>query len=103
MAPGEIIIHDGGKEFVNGLLQTLMKDFKVKVNVTLPGRPQGNGQAESVVKNVKNKLRMQTFSEGNQITMFQSIWNFTIFFREPRPGNNLGHIKAFDRFNGNSS
>ena len=55
---------------MNLLVQTLMKDFNVKVNVTLPGRPQANGQAETAVSNVKNKLRMQNFSEGNQVALF---------------------------------
>ena len=66
LAPGEIIIHDGGPEFCNALVQGMIADFNVKVSVTLPGRPQGNGQAEAVVRNVKNKLRMQNFSEGKQ-------------------------------------
>ena len=66
LAPGKIIIHDRGPEFCNKVVRRLNADYGVDVNVCSAGRPQGNGQAESMVKNIKNKLKMQMYSAGKR-------------------------------------
>ena len=49
-------MHDRGSEFCNNLVRTLCDDFRVRLRVIKAGRPMANGQAESAVKNVKNKI-----------------------------------------------
>ena len=66
LAPGKVIIHDRGPEFCNKVVRKLNADYGVDVNVCSAGRPQGNGQAESMVKNIKNKIKMQMFSAGKR-------------------------------------
>ena len=57
MAPGECVIHDNGGEFCNKLVRALAADFGVDMRCIKSGRPMANGQAESAVKSVKQKLK----------------------------------------------
>ena len=57
MCPGECIVHDMGSEFCNKLSQQLHDAHGVEIRITSAGHPQSNGQAESVVKNIKAKMR----------------------------------------------
>lgn len=56
LAPGEAIIHDRGPEFANEVSKILHESFGVEIRVISAGRPQGNGQAEAMVKKLKQKM-----------------------------------------------
>ena len=56
LAPGEAIIHDRGPEFANKVSRKLHESFGVEIRVTSAGRPQGNGQAEAMVKKLKQRM-----------------------------------------------
>ena len=56
LAPGETIIHDRGPEFANNVSTRLHESFNVDIRVTSCGRPQGNGQAEALVKKLKQRM-----------------------------------------------
>lgn len=58
LAPGEAIIHDRGPEFANKVSDCLHKSFGVDIRITSAGRPQGNGQAEAMVKKMKQKMKV---------------------------------------------
>ena len=55
LSPGECIVYDRG-EFCNKVVDILNKEYKVNVRVISAGRPQGNGQAESFVSSLKDKI-----------------------------------------------
>ena len=57
LCPGECIIHDRGSEFANEVCKALHDSFGVEVRVISAERPQGNGQAEAMVKNLKEKMK----------------------------------------------
>ena len=61
----DLIIHDPGSENVNVVMQTLHKSYGVEMRATKAGRPMANEQAESMVKNVKNKIKMLMYHNGN--------------------------------------
>ena len=65
MAPGECIIHDTGGEFCNKLARSLAADFGVDMRCIKAGRPMSNGQAESAVKAVKQKLKTIALQNSN--------------------------------------
>ena len=65
MAPGECIIHDKGGEFCNRLVRRLGADFGVDMRCIKAGRPMANGQAESAVKSVKQKLKTIALENSN--------------------------------------
>lgn len=65
MCPGECIIWDRGGEFCNKVVKRLADAFGVQIRVIRAGRPMANGQAESAVKNVKNKLRLLCLENSN--------------------------------------
>ena len=74
MSPGECIIHDRGGEFCNKVMQSLAKDFGVDLRCIKAGRPMANGQAESAVKSVKQKMTM--------IALENSNFSFHIYLQE---------------------
>ena len=65
MAPGECIIHDKGGEFCNKVVRALAVDFGVDMRCIKAGRPMANGQAESAVKSVKQKMRTIALQNSN--------------------------------------
>ena len=69
LTPGEAIIHDRGPEFANQVSKCLHNSFGVDIRVTATGRPQGNGQAEAMVKNLKQKM-LACMSENGKIFYF---------------------------------
>jgi len=69
LCPGECIVHDRGSEFCNYIVENLANDFGVKMRVVAAGRPMANGQAESAVKNVKNKLKLLCIENCNSFTL----------------------------------
>jgi hypothetical protein len=52
----ERMTSDRGTEFVNDLIRTLTKQFKIKHIMTTAYHPQGNGQTERANQTVKNTL-----------------------------------------------
>ena len=66
LCPGEAIIHDRGPEFANKVSKCLHDSFGVEIRIIATGRPQGNGQAEAMVKNLKQKM-MACMSENRNI------------------------------------
>ena len=56
LAPGEAVIHDRGPEFCNQVSKCLHESFGVEIRITCAGRPQGNGQAEAIVKKLKQRM-----------------------------------------------
>ena len=77
LAPGEAIIHDRGPEFANKVSKVLHESFGVDIRITSTGRPQGNGQAEAMVKNLKQKM-LACMSE-NRNSFLGVFINFLIF------------------------
>ena len=65
LAPGECIIHDKGGEFCNKLVKALAADFGVEMRSIKAGRPMANGQAESAVKSVKQKMKTIAIQNSN--------------------------------------
>ena len=74
MSPGECVIHDRGGEFCNKVMKRLAKDFGVDLRCIKAGRPMANGQAESAVKSVKQKMTM--------IALENSNFSFHIYLQE---------------------
>ena len=56
MTPGECVIWDKGGEFCNQVSSFLCEQYGAEIRVIQGGRPQANGIAESMVKNMKRKL-----------------------------------------------
>jgi transposase InsO family protein len=56
LAPGEAIIHDRGPEFANQVSRHLHESFGVEIRIISTGRPQANGQAEALVKKLKQRM-----------------------------------------------
>ena len=56
LSPGEAIVHDRGSEFSNNLSKKLHELHGVEIRIISAGRPQGNGQAEAVVKKLKQRM-----------------------------------------------
>ena len=73
LSPGEAIIHDRGPEFANQVSKCLHNSFGVDIRITATGRPQGNGQAEAMVKNLKQKM-LACMSENGKIFFFSFIF-----------------------------
>ena len=65
LAPGECVIHDKGGEFCNKLMRALAADFGVEMRCISAGRPMANGQAESAVKCVKQKMKTIALENSN--------------------------------------
>ena len=65
LCPGECIINDRGSEFCNSVVKKLASSFGVEIRVIKAGRPMANGQAESAVKNVKNKMKSLCLENSN--------------------------------------
>jgi len=57
LSPGECIIHDRGPEFANKVVQALHQKFGVEIRVISAGRPQANGQAEIMIRTLKQKMK----------------------------------------------
>ena len=73
MAPGECIVHDDAGEMRAQLLHKLCNDFGVDYRGIKSGRPWANGQAESAVKLVKNKIKMVALENGNVFFFLQIL------------------------------
>ena len=67
LCPGECIINDRGSEFCNNTVKCLAESFGVEIRVIKSGRPMANGQAESAVKNMKNKIKLLCLEKGNTL------------------------------------
>ena len=70
LTPGECIVHDQGGEFKSQLQNKLANDFGVEMRCIKAGRPWANGQAESAVKSLKQKLKMFALEIGNNFCFF---------------------------------
>ena len=75
MAPGECIIHDHGGEFTSNLQKKLASDFGVELRCIQAGRPWANGQAESAVKKVKDKIKLLGIQGGEDGDKFPQEWD----------------------------
>ena len=71
LSPGEAIIYDRGGEFTGKVVKNLNESFGVDMRVISAGRPQGNGQAEAMVKTMKN----DTFNPGT-VWSVAGLWAF---------------------------
>lgn len=84
LCPGECLIHDRGSEFCNKVVRKLNNDFGVEVRVIRAGRPMANGQAESAVKNIKQKMRMLCLENASNYINFRKSpttpFQFLLFF-----------------------
>ena len=78
LSPGECLVHDRG-EFCNNVMQILNSHHGVNVIVTSAARPQGNGQAESFVGSLKNKMYALMVEGGSH--RLPSNWDETILYR----------------------
>ena len=74
LSPGECIIHDRGGEFCNKVIEELASTFNTEIRVIKAGRPMANGQVESAVKNLKNKLRLICLENGEK---YPTSWDET--------------------------
>ena len=68
LTPGEAIIHDRGPEFANNTAKKLYELHKTEVRIISTGRPQGNGQAEAVVKQLKHRMIVLMSENSNLFT-----------------------------------
>ena len=75
MAPGECIVHDHGGEFTSKLQKKLAKAFGVELRCIQAGRPWANGQAESAVKKVKDKIKLLGIQSGEYGDKFPQEWD----------------------------
>jgi len=78
LAPGECIVQDRG-EFCNTVTKILAEEYNVPIRVISAGRPQGNGQAESKVKSLKNKMYSLMVEGGSHC--LPDNWDETILHR----------------------
>ena len=78
LSPGECIVHDRG-EFCNKVMEILNSHHGVTIRVTSAGRPQGNGQAESFVGSLKNKVYALMVEGGSH--RLPNNWDETILYR----------------------
>ena len=78
LCPGECIVHDRG-EFCNRVMKILSDDFGAEIRVISAGRPQANGQVESYVKSLKNKM-YAVMVEGGSHCM-PPIWDVTLLYQ----------------------
>lgn len=51
------MIYDRGGEFTGAIVKHLNESFGVNIRVIAAGRPQGNGQAEAMIKAMKQKMK----------------------------------------------
>ena len=72
LAPGEAIIPERGPEFANKVSQCLHQSFGVNIRITSAGRPQGNGQAEAMVKKLKQRMKALMSEKCNNYTIIVS-------------------------------
>ena len=77
LAPGEAVIHDRGSEFCNEVSKILHESFGVDIRIISAGRPQGNGQAEAFVKNLKQKMICLMSENRNIHQSLQTFQNFS--------------------------
>ena len=78
LSPGECIVHDRG-EFCNKVMEILNSHHGVNVRVISAGRPQGNGQVESFVGSLKNKMYALMVEGGSHL--LPNNWDETILYR----------------------
>ena len=78
LSPGECIVYDRG-EFCNKVVDILNKEYKVNVRVISAGRPQGNGQAESFVSSLKDKMYALMVEGGSHL--MPNNWDETLLYR----------------------
>lgn len=78
LTPGECIVHDRGSEFCNEVCDSLHENFGVEIRVISAGRPQGNGQAESMVKNLKEKMKALMAENSNTLPV---DWDQTLLHK----------------------
>ena len=71
-------MYDRG-EMCNKIVESLNKDHGVNVRVTTAGRPQGNGQAESFVGSLKNKMYALMVESGTH--NFPDNWDETLLHK----------------------
>ena len=84
-----VYIHDRGSEFCNKVVRKLNENFGVEIRVIRAGRPMANGQAESAVKNVKQKMQMLCLENGRNYIMLRnkfdcvslSLFSFLYFLK----------------------
>ena len=75
MSPGECIIYDRG-EFCNKIVDILNTHFQVQVRVISAGRPQANGQVESFIGSLKNKMYALMVERGSHL--LPDTWDETL-------------------------
>ena len=78
LCPGECIVYDRG-EFCNNVMKILNRDFGAEIRIISAGRPQGNGQAESYVKSLKNKMYALMVEGGSHC--IPPNWDMTLLHR----------------------
>ena len=77
MSPGECIIYDRG-EFCNKVVDILNTHFQVQVRVISAGRPQANGQVESFIGSLKNKMYALMVERGSHL--LPDTWDETLLY-----------------------
>ncbi len=70
LCPGECFVYDRGPEFVNQVVQALHSRFGVNIRLISAGRPKANGQAEAVVKTIKQKMKALMSEQGTLLFDF---------------------------------
>ena len=78
LTTGECIVHDGGSEFCNEVSDQLHANFGAEIRVISANRPQGNGQAEAMVKNLKEKMKALMAENSNTLPV---DWDQTILHK----------------------
>ena len=78
LTPGECIVHDRGSEFCNEVSTALHQMFGADVRVISANRPQGNGQVEAMVKNIKEKMKALMAENSNTLPV---EWDQTLLHK----------------------
>ena len=78
LTPGECIVHDRGSEFCNEVSTALHQMFGADIRVISANRPQGNGQAEAMVKNLKEKMKALMAENSNTLPV---DWDQTLLHK----------------------
>ena len=93
--PGECIVYDRG-ELTANVVKTLREAYGVEARVISAGRPQGNGQAEAYVKNLKNKMRalMSEISDELPLNWDESILHHALQIIRSDPSSATGIAPA---------
>ena len=64
----DVIVSDGGPQYISAEFKDFMKHWQIKHRVSSPRNPQSNGMAECCVQTMKASL-IKTIEEGEDVDL----------------------------------